>query len=272
MPQSDASMRVEMIPAGNPGPYTGEGNRTWLIRGRYPTLIDAGTGESSHLEALEAALAIEPVPLTSVIVTHAHSDHIQGVGTLAARWPNARFSKMPWAGRDDKFYRHFQPLADGDVIEAGDSTLEVVATPGHAPDHIVLWHAGERTVFSADLLVQGGTVVIPATRGGDLSRYLASLERVLALDPLRALPAHGPVIDRPVELIRGYLVHRARRETQVLELVKEGAATPAQIAARIYELVPDALRDAAEESVLAHLQKLVTDGRVRIDGHRFTLA
>ena len=84
--------------------------------------------------------------------------------------------------------------------------------------------------------------------------------------------AHGPVIDRPVELIRGYLVHRARRETQVLELVKEGAATPAQIAARIYELVPDALRDAAEESVLAHLQKLVADGRVRSDGLRFTLA
>jgi len=272
MPQSGASMRVEMIPAGNPGPYTGEGNRTWLIRGRYPTLIDAGTGESSHLEALEAALATEPVPMTSVIVTHAHSDHIQGVARLAARWPNARFSKVPWSGRDEKFYRHFQPLADGDVIEAGDTTLEVVATPGHAPDHIVLWHAGERTVFSADLLVQGGTVVIPATRGGDLSRYLASLERVLALDPLRALPAHGPVIDRPVELIRGYLVHRARRETQVLELVKEGAATPAQIAARIYELVPDALRDAAEESVLAHLQKLVADGRVRSDGHRFTLA
>ena len=270
MSQSTA-MQLEMIPAGNPGPYTGEGNRTWLVRGRYPTLIDAGTGEASHLQALEAALASEPAPLARVIVTHAHSDHIQGVAKLASRWPGVRFSKMPWAGRDEKFYERFEPLQDGYVIEAGDTTLRVVATPGHAPDHIALWHAGERAVFSGDLLVQGGTVVIPATRGGHLGDYLRSLERVLALDPVRALPAHGPIIDRPVELIRGYLVHRARRETQILELLTHGAATPADIASRIYELVPDTLRDAAEESVLAHLQKLASEGRVRSDGNRFAL-
>jgi glyoxylase-like metal-dependent hydrolase (beta-lactamase superfamily II) len=260
-----------MIPAGNPGPYTGDGNRTWLVRGRYPTLIDAGTGESSHLLALEAALASEAAPLATVIITHAHSDHIEGVARLAARWPNARFCKTQWPGRDEKFFPHFASIGDGDLIEAGDSSLQVVATPGHAPDHIALWHREDRTVFSGDLLVQGGTVVIPATRGGDLRAYLRSLERVLALDPLRALPAHGPIIDRPAELIRGYLVHRARRETQVLELLEDGPATPTGIASKIYELVPDALRDAAEESVLAHLKKLVADGRVRNEGDRFAL-
>ena len=48
-------------------------------------------------------------------------------------------------------------------------------TPGHAPDHICLWHAESRTLFGGDLLIEGSTVVVPGTRGGDLIAYLDSL-------------------------------------------------------------------------------------------------
>ena len=72
-------------------------------------------------------------------------------------------------------------------------------------------------MFGGDLLIAGGTVVIPASRGGRLSDYLRSLQRVLALDPARVLPAHGQDIERPADLIRSNLAHRLRRETQVLE-------------------------------------------------------
>ena len=98
-----------------------------------------------------------------------------------------------------------------------DDELVVVHTPGHSPDHICLWHEASRTLFGGDLLIAGGTVVIPASRGGRLSDYLRSLERVLALDPAVVLPAHGADIERPADLIRGNLAHRRRREAQVLE-------------------------------------------------------
>ncbi len=102
------------------------------------------------------------------------------------------------------------------VVAAGDLSLEVLHTPGHAPDHICLWHAGSRTLFGGDLLIEGSTVVVPGTRGGDLIAYLASLSRVAALEPRQVLPAHGPAIDDPIGLIERYSAHRASREREVL--------------------------------------------------------
>ena len=106
-------------------------------------------------------------------------------------------------------------LADGEQVDTGSGPLEVVHTPGHSPDHVVFWHAASRTAFVGDLLVQGSTVVIPASHGGSLTAYLASLERLAALAPVRALPGHGPVIDDPLALIAHYLAHRRLREQQI---------------------------------------------------------
>jgi glyoxylase-like metal-dependent hydrolase (beta-lactamase superfamily II) len=203
-----------------------------------PALVDAGTGEAHHIAEL-AAVARERLAL--VLVTHAHGDHIAGAPALAARWPHARFVKIPWRERDARYPASWVPLADGDLVEAGDAVLEVIHTPGHSPDHACFWHAPSRALFSGDLLYEGQTVVIPASRGGRLSEYLRSLARVIALDPAVAYPAHGPVIERPAELARTYLRHRQRRERQVAEALAAGGGTAAAIAARIYEMLPDAL-------------------------------
>jgi glyoxylase-like metal-dependent hydrolase (beta-lactamase superfamily II) len=85
---------------------------------------------------------------------------------------------------------------------------------------------------------------------------------VLALAPARALPGHGPEIARPSDLIRGYLVHRARREAQVLRALAGGAGTPEMLVPRIYERLPASLAAPAAESVRAHLDLLVEQGRV----------
>ncbi len=242
---------------------TGEGNHTWWLDGRVPALVDAGTGEPRHLAGVEAAAGER---LALVLVTHAHSDHASGAPALAARWSRARFAKLPWTARDSRYAIDWEPLADGDRVEAGDAVLQVVHTPGHSPDHACFWHAQSRTLFSGDLLYEGQTVVIPASRGGRLSDYLRSLARIVALDPAIAYPAHGPVIDRPAELARAYLRHRARRERQVIDALRAGEGTPSAIAARIYDSLPDALRQAAAESVLAHLVKLEEEGRARRTG------
>ena len=82
-------MDVTLLPGFNPGPFTGAGNNTYLLTGRHPTLIDAGTGESRHLVALDEALA--GARLEQVLVTHAHSDHAEGSLAVAAQSPGAVF-------------------------------------------------------------------------------------------------------------------------------------------------------------------------------------
>ena len=64
--------------------------------------------------------------------------------------------------------------------------------------------------------------MIPAGRGGNLRDYLASLERLAALAPARIYPGHGPVIERPVELIGEYLEHRRMRDRQIVACLADG--------------------------------------------------
>jgi glyoxylase-like metal-dependent hydrolase (beta-lactamase superfamily II) len=137
-----------------------------------------------------------------------------------------------------------------------------VHTPGHAPDHVCLWHAASRTVFVGDMLVQGTTVMIPASQGGSLAEYLESLSRLLALDAVRALPAHGPPIEDPSALIGHYIDHRGQREAQVVAALQTGARTIDDLLAGIYQGLQPALEPMARESLLAHLIKLEADGRV----------
>src|SRR3954470_7499141 len=211
---------------------TGTGNWTWLLPGRLPTLIDAGTGEPQHLAALVTALGDSA--LAQVLVTHAHTDHASGAPAIAARMPATRFRKMLWPERDARWPVPYEPLFDGDIVDAGDEKLIVVHTPGHAPDHLCFWHEPTRTLFSGDLAVKGTTVWIPANLQGDLAAYLASLERVRALHPDRLLPAHGAVIERPDDLLRGYIEHRLQREQQILDAMRGGDSTPDAIVARVY--------------------------------------
>lgn len=243
---------------------TGGGNWTYFIDGAMPLLIDAGVGQQAHLDAIAAARADGP---GRVLVTHGHGDHASGAPAIRARWPTTRFLKRPWPERDERYAVAWEPLDDGTRVPAGDEELLVVHTPGHAPDHLAFWYEPTRTMITGDLVVQGSSVVILASHGGRLADYLASLERVRAFQPQRLLPAHGPAIDDPDATIRQYLDHRRMREVQVLDALEAGATTPGEMVARIYSNLDPRLISMAHESVLAHLEKLESEGRVaRSDG------
>ena len=255
------------IHASNPGPFTGAGNWTYLFPGSSPVLFDAGVGHADHVAAIAAAAPDGPA---RAIVSHAHPDHASGAPALAARWPSIAFAKVPWIGKDDSAIA-WQPIVDGEIVETGEGPLQVIHTPGHAPDHIALWDAGSKTLLAADLMQLGNTVSIPAEQGGDLTAYLRSLRRVQALAPVRVLPAHGPVIDDPLALIDQYLKHRHQREVQVLSALEAQLDTVERIAERIYTSLTPQLVPLARQNVLAHLIKLEHEGLTRRDGNRWLL-
>ena len=236
-------MQPLLIPAGNPSEWTGPtGNNTWLIRGSEPALIDAGVGQAQHVDGVEKALG--GAPLARVLITHWHPDHVKGLPALQERWKGLRVIDVA-----------------GEPVPAGDGVLEIIPTPGHAPDHLCFFDPESRDLYCGDLARRGGTIVIPARKGGDLRVYLESLRRVRDLAPRRLLPGHGPIVDDPIALIDEYLAHRQRREQQILQAMLDGARTVDEIVSRVYPALPASLSEAAADSVRAHLKKLRDDGR-----------
>ena len=262
-----------LLSAHNPSPMTGDGNNTYLLAqtGGSAALIDAGVGEPAHLQAIAGALADRHARLDTVLVTHGHRDHASGAPALTAQHPAASFAKHPWPEEDARYAVAWRTIADGDRVSAGGEPLVVLHTPGHSPDHLAFWHEPSRTLFTGDLVMVGSSVMIHSSRGGNLGQYLASLERLLAINPRRLLPAHGPSVDDPRTLLTGYVEHRRSRERQVVAALRAGHSDVLAIAESIYDGLDPALLPAARENVRAHLEKLKSDGVAKDEEDRWRL-
>ena len=160
-------------------------------------------------EAARIALAVEQTDLEvgSIIVTHAHIDHVGAVAALAdeyacpvlmhaesepmlmqlptqAMMMGLKFGKVPAVDRH---------ISDGEVLEVGKLRLRSLYTPGHAPGHLAFYIEDEGVVLSGDALFAGsvGRVDLP---GGSMEVLMRSIEqRLLTLpDETRVFPGHGP--------------------------------------------------------------------------------
>ncbi|MEO8549457.1 MAG: MBL fold metallo-hydrolase, partial [Kofleriaceae bacterium] len=215
-------------------------------------VVDPGSPYPDQQAVLEQALA--PVGLEVVLLTHHHGDHVGGAAALAARFG------APIAAHAETAARVAMPidrvLADGDVI-AG---LECVFTPGHAAGHLCFARDGH--TIAGDMVAGLGTILIDPSEG-DMALYLRSLERLLARPPSVLLPAHGPSLPDGHAKVREYIAHRLMREAKVAAALGATPADAGALVAIAYADTPRLLWPLAERSLVAHLHKLVSDGRAR---------
>ncbi len=242
----------------DPGPLTGAGSRTYLVGEGRPILIDTGSGVAAYAGRLAAALRAEAGPAALVLVTHHHSDHQGGLAQVAVLAPRTPMWKRPH--REDRV-RPARALEGGELIEADGVRLQALYTPGHASDHLCFYWPERRALFTGDLVLGGSPTIIPVG-DGDLGDYLASLERLLALDLAVLYPGHGEPIETPHQYIRDYIAHRKMREGQVLDALHAGLHTAAAIAARIYPPLGPGLARPARDQVFSILMKLEREGIV----------
>jgi ribonuclease/clavin/mitogillin len=258
----DLSPLVTVVTAPNAGLMSGAGTNTYVVGRGDLAIIDPAVADPVYIERV-AREAGNRGRVKLVLITHSHIDHIGGVVPLVDQMPAGMEVAAFKSLGDPPFVT--RTLADGEKIELGGATLVALHTPGHASDHLCYYLEQERVVFAGDVVAGFGTVVI-SPPDGNLGDYMTTLERLRSLDVITIYPGHGPVIEDGPAKLDEYIAHRRDRERQVVEAIEAGLTEIPAMVKRIYAEVPEALHPMAERSVLAHLEVLEADGRVKRSG------
>ena len=150
----------------------------------------------------------------------------------------------------------------GDVISTDEYSIEVIHTPGHASNHLCFYLKEINCLLTGDHIMDGSTVVI-APPDGNMTEYIDSLNLLNNYDIDYFAPGHGNFMSEPNKTIKSIIRHRLSRESKVLRCVeKDQNSNIDDLLPSVYDDVPEMLYPIAKMSLLAHLIKLVEDGKI----------
>jgi glyoxylase-like metal-dependent hydrolase (beta-lactamase superfamily II) len=286
---------VRRVLAPNASPYTFTGTQTYLIgAGSEVAVVDPGPADSAdasepspfkgadtngkgHVEAILAAVG--DARISAILCTHTHRDHSPAAAVLKALTGAPIIGCAPLALSDDgpradsAFDHDYAPdrvLTDGERLSGPDWTIEAVATPGHTSNHLCYSLVESGALFTGDHVMAWSTSVV-SPPDGDMSAYMASLQKLHDREDRVYYPAHGPAVTKPRQLVRGMLGHRRQREAQILRLLAKAPQAITAMVPEMYKGLDPRLTGAAGRSVLAHLIDLERQGRVSADGESWSL-
>ncbi len=266
---------LRRLTAPNASPMTFRGTNTYLLGEAEIAVIDPGPDDPRHLAAI--LNAVGPAhKISHVFVTHSHVDH----SPLARRLADLADAPIlalgdSWTGRSPLMERlaasvnlgggegvdvDFKPdlvLLDGQTTKAREWSLSAIATPGHFSNHLCFAWDQAHSVFSGDHVMSWATTLV-SPPDGDLTAFMDSLAKMAQRgEDTHYFPGHGAVLADPHTMLRHQTGHRRGRESQIMEALKDGAATPLALTHRIYTEIPQALMPMAARNVFAHLIDLL---------------
>lgn len=194
-------LKFEVIPVT---PFAQNATLVWCDETLEAAIIDAG----GEVDRLLGAVKKKGLKLTKALLTHGHIDHAGGAADLKAR------TGVPIIGphQDDQFWldglkdqsRMFsfpdaQPvtpdqwLQDGDQVQLGNSTLEVIHCPGHTPGHVVFYDANSKMAQVGDVLFAGSIGRTDFPKGNHQDLISSIQNKLFPLgDDIEFIPGHGP--------------------------------------------------------------------------------
>ena len=233
-----------MIKASQFGPVTRiDLARTIAGRGRYWTtaylvdglLIDSGCDYT----APELVDFLHNKPLSYLLNTHTHEDHIGANGFLQRERANLEILAHPLAltiladprGKQPlQPYRRIMwgwpepskgmPVKDGETMRTDRFNFQVIYTPGHSPDHISLYEPDQGWMFSGDLFVGGQDRALGAHN--DIWQVIASLKKIADLPMKRLIPGCARVRENPQTELCEKINYLEEMGEKVLELDCKG--------------------------------------------------
>lgn len=257
------NVRAVQVPDENP--MHPQFTTIYLVGQEQTFTIDSGEDFERYRWMLRGYLAAtEKAEISLSGVTHHHADHSANL-----RWLQNEFNAEVHVFRQGADLlgsrlpeRDVNYFEEGSQIEvSGDVRIEVLHTPGHSADSVCFFLESEGVLFTGDTILGASTTTI-----SNLSDYMATLERLRSLPNLRVIcPGHGPLINDPLEVIDDYIRRRVKRENEILDVLAGGADfTSWSLVELLYTGVDKRLWRAADRVVRSHLEKLATEGRLKI--------
>jgi len=279
-------------------------------QGRF-LVIDTGMNREECMREMSSNLERLDVDLkkTDFFITHIHTDHLGLVANLATETSTVYFNRQeasitnshsPWwqelmalyhsngfpedelkkALESHPGYRYhlkshvdFCILKEGDTIEIGDYCFRCIETPGHSPGHMCLYEASKKLLVSGDHILFDITpnISLWSKENNPIKEYLASLDKVYALEVNLVLPGHRSISTEHRKRITELKHHHQTRVNEILSVLEDGEKNAFQIASLIswdvdyssWELFPSFQKWFAVGETLSHLKYLEEDGLVQ---------
>lgn len=273
----DIADGIQRITAPNESAFTYRGTNTYILGEDNVAVIDPGPAIDIHFDLLLETLKGRTV--SHIVVTHTHMDHSPLAAPLKEKTGAPIFAEGPHRNsRDlhmgeinsldaaaDRDFKADVILKHGDMIEGKEWALETILTPGHTQNHACFAIKNTEMLFSGDHVMSWATSIV-APPDGSMQDYMNSLSIMMERKETIYFPGHGRRLEKAPEFVRALRAHRKMRETAVLSRIRAGDKTIPDIVKIIYKETDPRLHGAAGLSVFAHIEDLVTQGRVLCDG------
>ena len=126
------------------------------LKDNFGALVrDQETGAVAAIDAPDGAAVIAAAeamgwPLTHVLITHHHADHVQGLPAVKAKYPGVKV--VGPAAEADRIGGLDEKVGASDEVLVGKAKAHVIETPGHTAGHIVYWFESDAIAFCGDTL------------------------------------------------------------------------------------------------------------------------